>query len=276
MQHHNLEENDSPMTQARQQKQNSVNLLPAAILIAAIVISASILYAGKQFASINLRSSVLGQNTAINPQANNPTPKQAPTQPDTGPVKVALNDAPVLGNKNAKLTIVDFSDYECPFCKKSFTDILPSLKTDYIESGKVNLVYKNYPLPFHQNAPKEAEAALCARDQGGDSVYFKFHDQIYTQTTSNGTGLALTQLPIIAKSLGLNVSKFQLCLDFGKYKDYVDKDIAQGNQVGVSGTPTWFVGKTNSDGTITGTKIVGAQPYTAFKAIIEQQLKSVN
>lgn len=206
-----------------------------------------------------------------------PTLGAAPIQPAPGDngslVKVSVDDDPVLGNKNAKVTLIDFSDYECPFCKRYFTDTYPQLKKDYIDTGKVKMVFRDLPLNFHQNAFKEAEAAECARKQGGDSVYYKYHDQIFTKTTSNGTGLALDQLPVIAKELGLNLNKFQACLDSGEFKAEVDKDLADAGKAGASGTPTFFIGKSTSSGEIEGVKIVGAQPYSAFKVIIDEQLK---
>ena len=247
--------------------------VPGSIIIAALLISTSILINGgvirikvKNFSSKN---TLVSAQTA---QAPTQPTQQAPTQA-SGPVKVASADAPILGNKNAPVTLIEFSDYECPFCKTSFDQLLPDLRKNYIDTGKLKLVYRNLPLPFHQNAHKEAEAALCARDQGGDSTYFKFHDQIFTNTTSNGTGLALDQLPVIAANLGLNVSQFQKCLDSGKYKGYVDKDISYANQVGASGTPTWFVGKSTSDGTIDGQIIVGAQPFSSFQPKIDNLIK---
>lgn len=208
---------------------------------------------------------------AANNGNNVPTP-QAPGDDGT-PVKVSIDDDPVLGDKNAKVTLIDFSDYECPFCKRHFTDTYPQLKKDYIDTGKVKMVFRDLPLSFHQNAPKEAEAAECARKQGGDSVYYKYHDQIFTKTTSNGTGLALDQLPIIAKELGLNVNQFQSCLDSGEFKAEIDKDIADAGKVSASGTPTFFIGKSTSNGEIEGIKVVGAQPYSTFKVIIDEQLK---
>ena len=131
------------------------------------------------------------------------------------------------------------------------------------------------PLSFHANANKEAQAANCVRDQGGDSVYFEFHDQIFKKTASNGTGLALTELPVIAKDIGLNVNTFQQCLDSGKFKNEVDKDLADAAKVGARGTPTYFVGKSSDDGIINGTIIVGAQPFSAFQVIIDSQLKEL-
>lgn len=248
-----------------------IYILPAAIIAGAILISASIFYTTKTFVSkLDGATFAAAQNPSQKLGSGN-TPPAAPAAPDSGSAKVSVDDDPVMGSKNAPLTVIEFSDYECPFCKRSFSDVIPNLKKDYIDTGKVKFVYRDFPLGFHQNAEKEAEAAECSRAQGGDAVYFKFHDQIFTKTTSNGTGLALDQLPIIAKDLGLNVSQFQQCLDSGKYKDEVAKDIADGTAAGVSGTPTWFIGK--SGATIDGARIVGAQPYAAFKTIIDQQLK---
>ncbi len=205
------------------------------------------------------------------PTNNAPAP-QSPT--DNGvPVKVSVDDDPVLGDKNAKITLIDFSDYECPFCKRHFTDTYPQLKKDYIDTGKVKMVFRDLPLNFHANAAREAEAAEWARKQGGDAVYFQYHDQIFTKTTSNGTGLALEQLPIIAKDLKLDVNQFQKCLDSGEFKSEVEKDLADAAKVGATGTPTFFIGRSTADGVIDGIKIVGAQPFSAFKAIIDEKLK---
>lgn len=202
--------------------------------------------------------------------ANAPAP--VPTE-DTTPKKVSVDKDPVLGEKNAKVTIIEFSDYECPFCKKYFDDTYEQIKKEYVEKGLVKIVFRDLPLSFHANAHKQAEAAECAREQGGDSVYFKYHDEIFKRTTSNGTGLALDQLSVIANELGLNGTELQACIDSDKYKEEVDRDIADANSVSASGTPTFFIGKSSSSGTILGTKLVGAQPFSEFQTVIEQELK---
>lgn len=214
-------------------------------------------------------------NTAL--AANNPSaaapqaPQAAPTE-DLSPKNVSVDDDPVLGDKNAPVTVIDFSDYECPFCKRYFDDTFSQIKKDYIDTGKIKYVYRDLPLSFHANAHKEAQAAECAREQGGDVVYYKYHDEIFKRTTSNGTGLALTELSVIAKDLGLSGTALQSCLDSDKYKAEVDKDLADATSVGATGTPTFFIGKSSPDGVITGTKIVGAQPYSVFQAEIDKQL----
>lgn len=248
--------------------------VPGSILLASMIISTAILVSG---GTLKLKGNTIQKTNNAAVQAAQPS--QAPAQiqvvaqPDPSkPVKVSIAGDPILGDKNAKLTLVEFSDYECPFCKKTFTELLPDLKKNYIDTGKVRLIYKNLPLSFHQNAAKEAEAALCAQDQGGDIAYYKYHDQIFTKTTSGGTGIALDQLPILAKTIGLNVTQFKKCLDSGKTKTQVDKDLAEAQKVGANGTPTWFLGKTAGADSVEGVIMVGAQPFNVFKTAIDQQL----
>ena len=199
-------------------------------------------------------------------------PQAVPTE-DTTPKKVSVDDDPVLGDKNAKVTLIEFSDYECPFCKRYFDETYEQIKKAYVDKGKVKIVFRDLPLDFHANAHKQAQAAECVREQGGDTVYFKYHDEIFKRTTSNGTGLALDQLSVIAQDLGLNGIALQSCIDSDKYKAEVDKDIADAAKVGGTGTPTFFIGKSSPNGVITGTKLVGAQPFSEFQQIIDQELK---
>ncbi len=242
------------------------------IIIGALIIALAILIGNgnikfKGLGEIKKQTNTLGVQVS-------PQPIVAPNiGDDSGPVKVSLDDDPVLGDKEAKLTLIEFSDYECPFCKRYFDSTLPQIKKEYVDTGKMKIVYRDLPLSFHQNAHKEAEAADCAGEQGGDEAYFKFHDIMFTKTTSNGTGLSLDQLPDLAKQIGLDGAKLKSCLDSGKYVEEVDKDLAYAQSVGADGTPTFFIGKSSNDGFINGTKIVGAQPFSAFKTIIDNLLK---
>lgn len=266
------------MQEHTQQSGVRINLFistPVAILIGSVIISLAILING---GVIRFKGSTAGSaNTAqatqqLPSQPNQQAPQVVPEE-DTGPVKVSIDDEPVLGNKNAPVTLVEFVDYECPFCKRFFDQTLPDIKKSYIDTGKVKLVMRDFPLSFHQNAHKESQAALCARDQGGDSIYFKYHDEIFKRTTSNGTGLALDQLPKIASDIGIDGNKLQGCLDSEKYKVKVDQDIAEGTKAGVNGTPSFFVGKSTSGNEIEGQIIVGAQPFSAFQPTIDNLLK---
>lgn len=240
-----------------------------AILIGCALISFSVLLSGGVIRIKGLSPKTTG-TVATAPTAS-AVPVAAPE--DSGPVKVEMADAPLLGDKNAPVTMIEFSDYECPFCKRHFDQVWPELKKTYVDTGKLKVVFRNLPLSFHQNAHKEAQAALCVKDLGGDSAYYKYHDAMFTKTTSNGTGLALDQLSKIATEVGVDGTKVQSCLDGEKYKDYVDKDLSYAGTVGASGTPTFFIGKSDSSNTITGTRIVGAQPFSAFQAQIDPLLQ---
>jgi len=173
-------------------------------------------------------------------------------------VRVSEDDDAFLGNKNAEVTIIEFSDYECPFCLKFYTETLPLLKKDYIDTGKVKLVYRDFPLDIHPNAQKSAEAAECVRAVAGSSneAYFKMHDIIF----KNQQQLSNEALKKWAKDLGYNIDS---CLDSGKMEQEVLKDLQDGLSYGVSGTPGFF---------INGKVLEGAQPYSVFKQIIDGEL----
>ncbi len=207
--------------------------------------------------------------------ATNPSPQAAAPQPQQPTKGVAsIDDDPVLGNKNAPVTIIEFSDYECPFCKRYFDETFPQLKAKYVDTGKVKIVFRDLPLSFHDPmATKEAVAASCARKQGGDMKYFQYHDEIFKRTKSNGNGLSDTDLTAIATSVNLNLSSFNSCLTDPAQTDEVKKDLADATKAGASGTPTFVVGKSTSNGEISGDLVVGAQPFAAFQAIIDPLLQ---
>jgi protein-disulfide isomerase len=186
--------------------------------------------------------------------------KPAAQQPEGGPQAdpsklSAVTDADhIRGDKNAKVTLIEFSDFQCPYCGRIEPTIEKVLK-DY--SGKVRLVYRHFPLSFHENAQKAAEASECAGDQG---KFWEMHDKLY----ANQTALTLTDLKGYAKELGLNTSNFDSCLDSSKYASKVAAQEAEGQASGVDGTPATFVN---------GTLISGAVPYEQFKAAIDAALK---
>jgi protein-disulfide isomerase len=209
---------------------------------------------------------------AANPSGNNQIPQAIPTE-DLSPKQVSIDDDPVLGDNDAKVTLIDFSDYECPFCKRYFDQTYSQIKKEYIDTGKIKYVFRDLPLSFHDPlATLEAVAANCARAQGDDTNYYEYHDEIFKRTKSNGNGLTKDDLTTIASDLGLDTVSFTTCVNDEKNKEEVQKDLADATKVGASGTPTFFIGKSNSNGIITGTKLVGAQPFDAFKKIIDQEL----
>jgi len=209
-----------------------------------------------------------GAQAPANGQAQAPQPER----PTKG--VATIDDDPILGDKNAPITIIEFSDYECPFCKRHFTDTYPKLIKEYIDTGKARLVFRDFPLSFHDPmATKEAIAANCAKDQGGDKKYFEFHGEIFKRTTSNGNGLDDAKLKTIATDLSLNMNSFNTCLTNKAMEDEVKKDIADGSAAGASGTPTFLIGKTTADGKVDGDLLIGAQPFAAFQAVIDPLLQ---
>jgi protein-disulfide isomerase len=166
----------------------------------------------------------------------------------------------------AKLVLVEYSDYECPFCK-TFHPTLKNVVSSY--GADVAWVYRDFPLSFHQNAQKEAEAAECVASLGGNDAFWKFSDLIYERTASNGNGFALTALGPLAKEVGVNQAKFQDCFDKGTFTQKVQQEQAGGSAAGIDGTP----------GTIAVTRdgrsviITGAQTETAVKSTIDSLLK---
>lgn len=206
--------------------------------------------------------------TVASANTNSGTTADTNAAPTTyGDVKAVSKDDYIRGDKNAKVTLVEYSDLECPFCK-SFHPTSTKILNDY--KGKVNLVFRHFPLSFHANAPKQAQAALCVGELGGADKYYKFIDKIFERTTSNGSGFALTALGPLAKEVGVNQSKFQDCLDSGKMQARVSAEEADGQQAGATGTPTTFVIK---DGKSV-TAIPGAYSYDQVKSIVDQALSS--
>lgn len=242
--------------------------VPASIIIGSTIIALSILLSGGVLEVKGLSAKKSGTTATAS------TAPAAPAAPAaaaaTGPVKVSVDDDAVLGDPDAPITMIEFSDYECPFCKRYFDQTYPELKKNYIDTGKVKLVFRDLPLSFHDPlATKQAIAANCAKEQAGDAGYYKMHDAIFTKTTSNGSGMTVDDLYTLASEQGLNAGNFKSCLDTDKYKDEVSKDLADAGAVGADGTPTFFIGKSDDSGTIEGTRLVGAQPYTAFSTIID-------
>lgn len=173
----------------------------------------------------------------------------------------------ILGNPNAKIVIIEYSDTECPFCK-SFHPTLQRIMSEYGKDGQVAWVYRHFPLPFHTKSPKEAEATECANKLGGNTKFWEYVNKVFEITPGNNQ-LDPAELSKIAKTIGLDEAAFNACLSSGEMKSIVDKDIAGGTKAGVSGTPFSIV-MINKKPT---SAINGAQPYEAVKAAIDEALK---
>lgn len=192
-------------------------------------------------------------------------PQGAPPTLTADKVKPVSDNEHIRGNKNAKVAIIEYADLECPFCKSFHPTVNDILKT---YGDKVKLVYRHFPLSFHANAQKEAEASECVAELGGNDAFWNFIDKIFERTTSNGTGFALKDLGPLAAEIGVSEQAFQSCLDSGKYTKKVQDEFAEGSQAGVSGTPTSFIVDENGK----GEGIVGAMPKETITAAIDKLL----
>ena len=199
--------------------------------------------------------------------AQQPAQAQARPAADVLPATpMDIAKEPFKGAPNAKVALIEFSDFQCPFCSRYDKDTYPQILKDYVDTGKVKYVWRDMPLDFHQNAEKAAEAAHCAGEQG---KFWEMHDRLF----ANQQNIAAADLPKHAEALGLNSALFQDCLDSGRYASDIKKDIAAANDAGVNGTPTFMIGVVQPNGSVkVMKKLVGAKPYAEFKSALDSLL----
>ncbi|NOY35377.1 MAG: thioredoxin domain-containing protein [bacterium] len=218
--------------------------LPAAIVIGAIIIGGAIYYKDKN-------SEISGEKTEPKKEVSYLVPE----------------NAHFLGNPDAEITMVEFSDTECPFCKR-FHGTMKQIMDEYGKEGKVKWVYRHFPLDaLHSKSRKEAEATECAAEQGGSEKFWEFTNRIYEITPSNN-GLNPNELPKIAEFIGLDGARFEECLNSGKMASKVEKDYQAGIKAGVRGTPHTIIMNSKGDQSI----VNGAQPYPNVKSAIDALL----
>ena len=175
------------------------------------------------------------------------------------------NASPILGNPNAPITMVEFGDYQCTFCSKFFHETENSIITNYVKTGKVKMLFKDYII-LGQDSMNAANAAHCANDQ---KSFWKYHSMLYNNWAGEDTGWAdLAHLHEFANTLGLDMDVFSTCMSDLKWNELVNLSSIDGQKLGVSGTPTFFVIDQNND----VMKIVGAQHYDVFKQIFDSVL----
>lgn len=249
--HH--EEHHAPHPAPTHKRRDDLSI-PVAIVVAGILVGGAIIFSDK----------------------NGPTPEPikdaVPSRQQAGAdmeevllSELALRtDDHVLGNPNANVLIIEYSDPECPFCKK-FHETMHQVMDQYGKSGDVAWVYRHFPLDLiHPRARKEGEAQECANELGGNDAFWKFTDKMFDITPSNN-GLDPAELPRIASLIGLDVAKFNTCLASGKYADRVDRDFTSGVEVGVKGTPYSIVWNKKSGKQM---PINGAALYASVKSIL--------
>ncbi len=220
-------------------------LIPGAIVLAGVLIAGAVVYTNSKPASKQL-------GAVASPSAGTGVP---------GIPKATGNladDDPFLGDPAAPVVIVEFGDFQCPFCGRFFQTTEQEIIEKYVKTGKARLVYRDFPITaIHSEAQKSAEAAECANEQG---KFWPYHNMLYQRQSD----LSLQNYKKWAVDLGLNSKQFNECLDSAKYAPEIEKDLQDGQAAGVNGTPTTFVN---------GRIVQGAVPFTQFKTIIEEELK---
>jgi len=194
---------------------------------------------------------------------------QLPTEQPNLTTKISVDNDPIIGNPDAPITIIEFSDFQCPFCARFYSQTLPLIYQEYIEPGKVKLVFRDYPIQsIHPNAVPAAVASECANEQG---KFKEMHDMLFekqNEWSSQENTVALSLFSQYATKIQLEQEVFDSCLTSGKYIEEIKKDLDDGRDYGVTGTPGFFVGNDQ----IGYVELKGAQPFDSFKKIIDSQL----
>lgn len=246
---------------------------PTGMIIALVaVVAVAAFFAGSYFSSMDsdtvtrseLQQAISRLESKM--ESNQPTPQQAPQ-----PVRISLDDDPIRGDPDAPITIIEFSDFQCPFCARFHEQTLPSLLEEYIDEGKVNFVYRDFPIQsIHPNALPAAVAAECADDQG---KYWEYHDILFEKQSSWArldSNSAISTFSQYATDIGLEKEQFDSCLGSGKHLEEVQGDLRDGRDYEITGTPGFFIGNEE----IGFVKLNGAQPFESFKRIIDAQLET--
>ncbi len=240
-------------------KEYNKYMLPLSIVIAGIIIAGSIYLSSK------------AQNNTSNPQKTNKTTTSTQTNSTTSnnsiKATVSLGTNPILGNKKtAKVAIVEFGDFQCPYCKNFDNSTFPLIKDNYINNGKVLFAFRDYPLEtLHPLALGMAVESRCFAEQG---KYWQFVNKMYSTSQNNNTASVVLGY---AKNMHLNIATYQSCVSKDTFLSQIKADISTGNNIGIQGTPTFIIGKLNK-GKITGQLILGAYPFSYFQGIINQYL----
>ncbi len=199
--------------------------------------------------------------------------RAAPAQQGFKPTDMQLGDVPYKGNQDAPVTLIEFSDYQCPFCKRHATTVMPALLESYIDTGKVRFVMREYPIAnLHSRAVAASTAALCAGDQGD---YWGMHDALFNDQRANTD----ENFQEFAVNLGLDATAFADCLGDDRHAAQIKADQADGQRLGISGTPSFVLGLTDPDdpSKVHLTKFIrGAQALPSFEAAIDDLLESAD
>ncbi|MBI5225307.1 DsbA family protein [Candidatus Micrarchaeota archaeon] len=244
---------------AHHKKEDGLYAVAIAMIVSVLILSGVLVYAtngiNSNLQQINSNIGNIKLNVVNNgggaqgTVAATPIPSQQPSAPN-----FKLEGVAFKGKESAPITIIEYSDFQCPFCSRFYAETLPSILKDWVDTGKAKLYYKHFPLSqIHPNAEKAAEASECAKDQG---KFWEMHDKMF----QNGNALSVDDLKRYAADLKLDTAKFNTCLDGGSKASIVAEQLQEGIGAGVTGTPSFF---------INGQNIVGAQPYSVFQQVLQ-------
>ena len=250
-------------------KKSTINVLIITIII---ITGVAAFFAGSYVSNFN--SDTISQEELENAIAKlelKILEKQLPTNQPALPLKISSENNPVIGNPDAPITIIEFSDFQCPFCAKFHMQTLPTIMDEYINKGTVKLVFRDFPIQsIHPNAVPASIAAECANEQGEFEQMYHMLFEKQKEWSNLETSYAITAFNQYASELQLNEEKFDSCIKNVKYIEEVQKDLNEGRTYGVTGTPGFFIGNEE----IGFMELKGAQPFESFKKIIDIQLKN--
>ncbi len=245
----------------------SILLVVGAILLSGMMIASAIVYNGAQYRSVDGGTGTAGTGAA---------PQEQQLIEESG-IEVSLADTdPYQGNKSeAQVAIIEFSDYECPFCQRFHNDARTDILSEYVESNQAILVWKDLPLSFHDPlATTQAVAAQCANQVAGNDQYFEFSDQIFATTTSGGSGMEPADLVEIAREVeGLDFDAWNSCYENEETLGIVEANADQAAELGVTGTPGFIIGRYEDGKVVDGVRIAGALPFETFQEVIDTFLE---
>ncbi|KEQ56643.1 Na antiporter NhaA 2 protein [Marine Group I thaumarchaeote SCGC AAA799-E16] len=263
-----FEDGEIKQNEISQNKSRSNGLIIGLI----VAVGAAAFFAGMYVSNIN--SNQISQEDLDNAIAKlelKMLQNRLPTNQPSPPVNISADDDPIIGNPDAPITIIEFSDFQCPFCARFHVQTLPLLLDEYIEQGKVKLVFRDFPIQsIHPNALPAAVAAECANEQG---QFKAMHDMLFdnqNQWNDQETVEALTMFSQYATQIQLDQETFDSCLTSGKYIEEIRNDLEDGRSYDVTGTPGFFIGNDE----IGYVELKGAQPFESFKKVIDAQLEA--
>lgn len=234
-------------------------ILPLSIFIAGLLIALSIFLTN---------NGSKGSNTTGSDTAGTTDTTDTAAEDEFPSAKTVIGNSPYIGDiKKAKVALVEYTDLQCPYCQRHVTETEPQIMSEYVDTGKIIYVVRSFPLvSLHgELATQSSNAVLCVNELGGKDKFYEFYKQAFAKAS-------VDELAQVAQSVGVDMNKYNACMSENRYKDQIDKDIQDGTNAGIQGTPGFVIGVLDKDGNVDGKLIAGAYPYESFKAIIDEML----